>query len=351
MGADFSQRRVRFIACALQALRQFALVGDLLFNPGKIGADAVHRRLRPIQGFVCGFAAAAAGFQFAFGFALFGNPLFKAGLLLRQGFAQALQLGIQRAEFQRLPLGVLDPALGLDRGVLFGLFRLPRQMLQLLADFLAQVVEAVQVFAGVADAGFGLLATLLVLGDAGGFFQVHAQVLGPGLDDLADHALLDDRIAARAKAGAQEQVGDVAPSAAGAVEVVIALGVAANRALDRDLVERTVLAGDGVVGVVEDQFDGRLRHRLARRTAGKDHIGQRIAAQAAGRALAHHPADRIDDVGLAAAVRTDHAGHVGGQVQGGRIDEGLETGQLDGGQAHAAFGFQQRQYRWVITYL
>src|SRR3546814_151961 len=105
-----------------------------------------------------------------------------------------------------------------------------------------------------------------------------------------------------------------------------------------DLVERRVLAGDGVVGVVEDQFDRRLRHRLARRRAGKDHVGQRVAAQAAGGALAHHPAHRVDDVGLAAAVRADHAGHVGRQVQRGGIDEGFETGELDRGQAHAASG-------------
>src|SRR3546814_806693 len=54
--------------------------------------------------------------------------------------------------------------------------------------------------------------------------------------------------------------------------------------------------------------------------------------------LSHHPAHRVDDVGLAAAVRADHAGHVGRQVQRGGIDEGFETGELDRGQAHAASG-------------
>ena len=68
--------------------------------------------------------------------------------------------------------------------------------------------------------------------------------------------------------------------------------------------------------------------------SGEDHVGQRIAAQAARRAFAHDPADRVDDVRLAAAVRADDAGHVGRQVQHGRIDEGLEAGQLDRGQSH-----------------
>src|SRR3546814_8864282 len=108
------------------------------------------------------------------------------------------------------------------------LFRLPRKVLQLLADLVAQVGQALEVLAGVADAGFGFLAALLVLGDAGGLLQVHAQVLGAGVDDLADHALLDDRVAARPQAGAEEQVGDVAAAAAGAVEVVVAGAVAAR---------------------------------------------------------------------------------------------------------------------------
>lgn len=207
-------------------------------------------------------------------------------------------------------------------------------MRQLLGDFLAQVTQAIEVFARMADARFGFLAAFLVLGNAGGFFQVDAQIFRARLDDLADHALLDDRVAAWPQAGAQEQVGDVAAPALGAVEVIGAVAVAADQALDRDLVERGELAGDGVIGVIEDQLHRRLRHRLARRRAGEDHVGQRVAAQAAGRAFAHHPAHRIDDVGLAAAIGADDAGHVGGQVQRGRVDERLETGQLDRGKTH-----------------
>ncbi|KAG1395420.1 hypothetical protein G6F59_014006 [Rhizopus arrhizus] len=189
-----------------------------------------------------------------------------------------------------------------------------------------------------ADAGLGFLAALLVLGDAGRLFQVHAQVFRARLDDLADHALLDDRVAARAQAGAEEQVGDVAATALGAVEIVVAGAVAADRALDRDFVERGVFAGNRMVGVVEDQLDGGLRDRLAGVGAGEDHVGQRVAAQAAGRTFAHDPAHGVDDVRLAAAIGPHHAGHVGRQVQGGRIDERLEAGQLDRGKTHRGSG-------------
>ena len=336
MPVQLAQRTGGLVAGLVQAAGQLALVLDLLLDPGQHAADLVDRGLGAVQGFGGFLTAHPAGLDLALGFALAGDDLFQLRFLLRQALAQALQLAVQAAELQRLPLGILDLALGGQGLVLLGLAGLAAQVLELLVHFFAQVAQPVQVLAGVADAGLGLLAPLLVLGDAGGLFQVHAQVLGPGLDDLADHALLDDRVATRAKTRTQEQVGDVAAAALGAVEVVLALAVAADGALDRDLVERGVLAGDGVVGVVEDQFDGGLADRLARSRTGEDHVGQRVAAQAAGRAFAHHPAHRVDDVGLAAAVGPDHAGHVGRQVQGGRIDKGFETGQLDRGQAHAA---------------
>src|SRR5690606_8999417 len=191
-------------------------------------------------------AADAAGFQFALGLALFGDQLLQACFLLRQTLPQGLQFGVQRAELQRLPLRVADPAFGLDRGVLLGLRGLPGPVLGRLAHGVAQGVGPVEVLAGVADAGLGLLAPLLVLGDAGRFLQVDAPLLGLGVDHLRDHALLDDRVAARPAAGAQEQVGDVAAAAAGTVEVVAALAVAADDALDRDLVDGRVLAADGM---------------------------------------------------------------------------------------------------------
>ena len=242
------------VARLLQALGQLALVLDLLFDAGQRAADLVDLALRLVEGVGRFLAAHAVGFQQALGLALFGDQLLQFRFFLRQRFAQALQPAVQAAVFQRLPLGVLDAALFLQGLVLLGLLGLALEVLELLADLLAQVVQAVEVFAGVADARFGFLAALLVLGDAGGFLQVDAQVFRPRLDDLADHALLDDRVAARAQAGAEEQVGDVAAAALGAVEVVVALAVAADQALDRDFVEGGELAADGVVAVVEDQF-------------------------------------------------------------------------------------------------
>lgn len=94
------------------------------------------------------------------------------------------------------------------------------QIGQLLGDFFAQIVETVQVFPRVAHADFGLVAPLLVFGDAGGLLDEAAHFLRLGLDEAGNGALLDDGVAARAEAGAEEDVGDVLAAAAGVVEEI-----------------------------------------------------------------------------------------------------------------------------------
>jgi hypothetical protein len=53
-----------------------------------------------------------------------------------------------------------------------------------------------------------------------------------------------------------------------------------------------------------------------------------------GALLAEHPADGVDDVRLAAAVRTDDAGDARGQLEHGAFHERLEPVQLDLLDAH-----------------
>ena len=58
-------------------------------------------------------------------------------------------------------------------------FRLLGQALHLALQLLLQVGDAFQIGAGVGDAVFGLAAAFLVLGHAGGFFQIGAQFFRP----------------------------------------------------------------------------------------------------------------------------------------------------------------------------
>ena len=105
--------------------------------------------------------------------------------------------------------------------ILFRGFSLAVQPFELTLQLFAQVGQAGEVFVGAADAVFGLAPALLVLGDARRFFDEVTQVFGLGFDQLGDHPLLDDRVAARAEAGAEEDVGDVSTAAFGAVEEVL----------------------------------------------------------------------------------------------------------------------------------
>src|ERR1044072_5287397 len=56
----------------------------------------------------------------------------------------------------------------------------------------APFLHALEVLARVGDARLGLLAALLVAGDAGGLLDEHAHVVGFGLDEAREYALFDD---------------------------------------------------------------------------------------------------------------------------------------------------------------
>ena len=61
--------------------------------------------------------------------------------------------------------------------------------------------------------------------------------------------------------------------------------------------------------------------------AGKDHVVHVGGAHRLVGGFAHHPAQRLDQIGLAAAVRADHAGQPMLDLEVGRLDERLEPEQ------------------------
>src|SRR6185369_11106857 len=80
----------------------------------------------------------------------------------------------------------------------------------------------------------GGLLLRLELRDARRFLDDRAAILRTRADDLADAALLDDRVRLRADAGTEEEVGDVAQAARRLVDEVLARAVAIEPARDRD---------------------------------------------------------------------------------------------------------------------
>ena len=137
---------------------------------------------------------------------------------------------------------------------------------------------------------------------------------------------------------AGRQVGEQRLHVAGAhllaVHPVFAAGAALDAADDlqfRLLVERRRRGAGRLVQ--------RQRHlgQVARRPpggAGEDHIVHLAGAQRAGALLAHRPAQRLDHVGLAAAVRADDAGQARMDLHADRFGEALEPGDAQAAKLH-----------------
>ena len=145
------------------------------------------------------------------------------------------------------------------------------------------------------------------------------------MEDLADLALLDDRVGAGTDSGIHEQLGDVQQTAGGLVDQVVTLSVAVQSPgqLDLGIIEEpgrrpAVLGG-------EDQRHLGHTQRAAVIAAGKDHVLHELAAQVLGGLFPHAPADGVHDVGLAAAIGADHAGHPLLEVEYHLVGEGFEA--------------------------
>ena len=216
----------------LDARTVFAHMADLLFQPRDFGIGFVERTLARMQ---CVtrlvvltaqlFHALLGGAQIGgFGFELDAHALNLARISCARGdgflLARKPQQVLRRHQFR------------LQGMVALGHLRLIGQVFQLFTQFLPDVIDTPQVFAGVAQARFRLLAALAVFGYTRGFFQKDAQFFGLGLDHARDHALLDDGVGARAQPRAEEDVRDIAAAHRQIVDVVSGVTIALQHALD-----------------------------------------------------------------------------------------------------------------------
>src|SRR6185369_2292340 len=81
--------------------------------------------------------------------------------------------------------------------------------------------------------------------------------------------------------------------------------------------------------VVEDDADLGHAERAMMLVAGKDDVFHAAAAQVAGALLAENPAQRINDVGFAAAVGPDDPGDALGEFEDGAVLGRFEACQLE----------------------
>ena len=107
---------------------------------------------------------------------------------------------------------------------------LPLERPELAADLPQQVLDPQQVALGRLEAALGLLLALAVLEDAGRLLDDRPAILGPGVEHGVDLALADDHVLLAADAGVGQQLLHVEQPARHAVDRVLALARAEQRA-------------------------------------------------------------------------------------------------------------------------
>ncbi len=240
---------------------------------------------------------------------------------------QALQPPLQARD---LPTGDVDPQrgqLGDHLPVAAGGLGLALQRAQLAAHLAQQVLDPQQAGLRGVEPALGPLLALAVLEDAGRLLDHGPPVLRAGVEDGVDLALADDHVLLAADARIAEELLDVEQAAGDAVDGVLAVARAPERAGQGDLGE---LDRQQAVGVVDGQADLGPAERGPLGRPGEDDVVHLLAAHRARGLRAQHPGDGVDDVGLAAAVRADDHGDPRLEGEHGRLGEGLEAleGQL-----------------------
>src|SRR5690606_471957 len=135
------------------------------------------------------------------------------GIQRRQGLFSLSQLGLglTQASLQRPQLGTdkLGPCgarTALELLVTFGRLGLGLEMFEAGAQLTANVAEPLQILLGMANALLGFASPLLVTGDTRRLLHEQLEIGGARLHQPTDGALLYDGVAARPKAGTEEEV-------------------------------------------------------------------------------------------------------------------------------------------------
>ncbi len=195
-----------------------------------------------------------------------------------------------------------------------------------------QLVQPGEVRLGGAQLLLGILAAHVQPGDAGRLLQHHPPLGRLGGDHGRDPPLADERGRVGAGRRIGEQQADIPGPHVPPVQPVGGSGAPLDPPHHLDLAHRRVVGGGAVD---QDRHLGEIA-RGAGGGAGEDHVFHAAAAHRPGGALAHHPADRLQQVRFAAAVGADDAGQPRLDAQLGGLDEALEAGELQPADAHRA---------------
>ena len=222
-------------------------------------------------------------------------------------------------------LGQLDPV-GQDL-VAFCRAGLPPQRRYLGIEPGHDVLQPGEVDLGCAQLLFGVLAADVQPGNACCLFKHHPPFGRLGRDDRSDPALADQRRRVRPGSRIGKDQRDILGAHIAPVDPVSAACPAFDPANDFQFL------GLGIFG---HQYHFGKVARRALGGASENHVFHAAAAHRFGRALAHHPADRFEQVGFTTAVGSDHPGQSGFDAQLGRLNEAFEATELEPLDAHGA---------------
>ena len=253
-------------------------------------------------------------------------------LHLRQGDPRLFQRFPRLLRLQVTGHRLVPPDVARQIAVAAGLPRLLLEPAQLRFEGLDDVVEALQVGLRRAQPQLGLVPAGVEAGDPGRLFQERAPVGRLGVDQGADTALADQRRRVGPGRGVGEQQLDVARPDVAAVDPVVGPVAPFDAPDHRQFVPVVQAGGRAAVAVVQGDLDlGDVAGR-APGAAREDHVLHLAAAHALGRGFPHGPAQRLDEIGLAAAVRPDDARQAGVDEDLCRIYKGLEARQTQLGE-------------------
>ena len=228
-------------------------------------------------------------------------------------------------------VGVKNPEVGDDRLVAAGLGGLALEGADLALDLFDDVLDTHEVRLSVFQLAERFFFLSLELRDAGGLLEDRAAIFRAVAQDLVDLSLLHDRVGAAAHAGVHEELVDVAEAACGFIDEILALPISINPAGYADFVP---LGAEFLFTLREGHGNlGHTKCRAAVRAAEND-IRHLAAAQGFCRLLAKDPANGVEDIRLAATIRTYDGCDASVEVEDGFCGEGFEADDFQRLQIH-----------------
>ena len=173
----------------------------------------------------------------------------------------------------------------------------------------------------------GAVLAALEAPEPGGLLEQGAAFLGLRAENLLDAALADDRVHPSAEAEIGEELDEVDAAHGRAVQEVLTFAAAVQPPRDREL---GVRQRPFAFRVVEEQLDLAEVFGRAAAPSCEEDVVRLLRAELGGGQRAGRPDDRIGDVRLAGAVRTDDDGNARLETNLDRFRERLEAAQLDG---------------------